>query len=111
MVGATALVWVPVTLGTPPVDRGTLKRFYATVQPPGWWRPVRIAALGSPRWGLSLFQWLLATFALLATTIGPLYLMVGPVRTGWAWCAGAGAAWAVVLVSAVSRRAGTSPSG
>src|SRR3989338_11304869 len=38
MVGGTALVWLPVTLCTPPVDRATLKRFYAPGQPPGWWR-------------------------------------------------------------------------
>ncbi|MEE8117702.1 MAG: sodium:solute symporter family protein, partial [Gemmatimonadales bacterium] len=54
MVGGTALFWLPVTLWTPSVDRDTLKRFYAKVQPPGWWRHVRVAAPSAPSWGGSV---------------------------------------------------------
>ncbi len=99
MVGGTALVWLPVTLLTPPVDRGTLKQFYASIRPPGWWSAVAVAAPRGVSWGPQLFQWLVATYALLASTIGPLQVMVGPRTTGWLWCLSAAVAWAVVLVS------------
>ncbi|MBI3011768.1 MAG: hypothetical protein HYY58_04705, partial [Candidatus Omnitrophica bacterium] len=108
MVIGTALVWLPVTLWTPPVDRGTLQRFYERIQPPGWWlaldrhgqgRAVGIASSGTPSWNAALAQWVIGTFALLATTIGPLEVMVGSARSGWLWCAGGAAAWGVLLVS------------
>jgi len=104
MIAGTALIWLPVTLWTPPVDRGTLARFYATVQPPGCWRPVGIASPGTSRWKDSLVQWLVATFALLATTLGPLQVMLGQARAGWLWCAGAAVAWALVLTRVALRR-------
>jgi len=95
MVGGSALVWLPVTLLTPAVDRGTLKQFYAAVRPPGWWRPVAVAGVGAPapRWTRSLLQWLLGTGALLATTVGPLQLMVGAPMYGGLWCIAAVLAW------------------
>ena len=97
MVAGTALIWLPVTLATPPVDRGTLKQFYARVRPPGFWGNVAVVSREAQGWGESLVQWLVSTFALLATTIGPLEIMVGPRSQGWLWCAGAVAAWAAVL--------------
>ena len=100
MVLGTALVWVPATLATAPTDRGTLKRFYALVQPPGWWRDVAIASRSGASWRHALVQWVVGTFALLATTIGPLQLMVGPRRAGWLWCVGAAVAWGVLLIRA-----------
>ena len=109
MVGGTALVWLPATLCTPPVDRATLKRFYATVQPPGWWRHVAVASTGRSPWTGSLLQWCLGTFALLATTIGPLQVMLGQAPLGWMWCVGALAAWGVVLAPIVGR--GGAPGG
>jgi Na+/proline symporter len=96
MVIGTALIWVPVTLATPPVDRTTLSQFYQRVQPPGWWQAVCPAAAPQQRWGSSLVQWLIATYALLATTIGPLELMVGSRTVGGLWCVSAVVAWAVV---------------
>lgn len=96
MIGGTALVWLPATLLTPPVDRGTLKQFYATVQPPGWWKPVRVTAARAS-WGPSLVQWLVGTVALLSTTVGPLEVMVGNPIAGWGWCAVAALAWLFVL--------------
>ena len=95
MAMGTALVWVPTTLLTAPTDRGVLQRFYAAVRPPGCWRPVATEA--PEPWGLSLVQWVLSTIALLATTIGPLQLMLHQVRWGMAWCAVACAGWGGVL--------------
>lgn len=112
MVIGTALVWVPVTLLTPAVERGTLKRFYASVQPPGWWADVA-GAVPRTRWRSSLVQWVVGTFALLATTIGPIQVMVGPAAAGWAWCVTGLVAWGVVLgpVVRVKRVGAESPSG
>ena len=96
MVLATALIWLPATLLTPPVDRGTLKQFYAAVRPPGFWGPVAIAGAPAERWALALGQWVLATVALLATAIGPLHLFLGNVTWGGLECAVAAAAWSGV---------------
>jgi len=97
MVIGTACVWLPITWLTPAVDRGTLKQFYARVQPPGWWRPVAVAGPARGGWTRSLIQWVVATFALLATTIGPLELMVRPGAAGWWWCGAALMAWVFAL--------------
>ena len=104
MVLATALVWVPVTLATPAVDRQTLERFYSRVRPLGWWAPVRGALRQDVGWGSSIAQWLIATLALLATTVGPLQVMVGPAKVGWLWCGIAIATWTLVLVSGLRGR-------
>ena len=105
MVGGTALIWLPITLCTAPVDRGTLKRFYATVRPPGFWRPIAgpSAQREAQRWVRSFVQWGIATFALLATTIGPLQVLVGSPGPGWMWCASALVAWALLAVSFLVR--------
>ena len=92
MVVGTALVWVPVTLLTPPVDRGLLKAFYARVQPPGWWRHVAVARPGAPSWGPAIAVWLLGTVALLGTTVGPLQVWLR-LPGGWWVCATSAAAW------------------
>ena len=99
MVVGTALVWLPVTLCTPPVERAALKRFYALVRPPGRWKPVAIAAPSQPSWGPSLVQWALATMALLATTIGPIQLMLHEFGWGTVWCVSAIAGWGGVAYS------------
>ena len=95
MVGATALVWVPATLLTPAVDRATLTRFYARVRPPGAWGPIRAGVADARRetWMPALGQWIIGTTALLATTIGPLQLLVGSRRIGTFWCAIAALGW------------------
>jgi Na+/proline symporter len=100
MVIATAAVWLPATLLTPPVDRGTLKAFYASARPPGFWRPVSVAAPQQENWRQSIFQWILSTAALLATTIGPIEWMVGSKQAGLIWCAAGAAGWVVVWLSA-----------
>ena len=99
IVVGTALVWLPVTLLTPPVERGTLKRFYADVRPPGNWRHVRLVPRPQETWGADVGRWVIGTFALLATTIGPLQLMLGSPRLGGLWCVGAVLGWTVVLRS------------
>jgi len=93
MVLATALVWIPVTLATPPVDRSILKQFYSMVRPPGFWRPVAIASTSPEPWRLRLIQWGLATIALLATMIGPLQLMLRELVWGTLWCVIACGGW------------------
>ena len=105
MVAGTALIWMPATLLTAPVDRATLKSFYARVRPPGWWGHVRVAAPQAEPWSRSLMQWVVGTVALLATTIGPLELLVGSAGAGWLWCgaAAAGWGWLVVLVRTSAR--------
>jgi len=110
MVLGSALVWLPVTLWTAPVDPKTLERFYARVRPPGWWGAFRTRSLEQPSWTGPLWQWLIGSYALLATTIGPLQVMVGSARQGWWLCASAAVAWAVVLAS-VFRRAVMLPRG
>ncbi len=96
MVGATALIWLPVTLLTAPVDRKTLSRFYAVVHPPGWWRPVADQAVTRDAWGGPMALWGVGTVALLATTVGPIQLLVGPRGVGAAVCALGAAGWLVV---------------
>ncbi len=104
MVVATALIWLPVTLCTAPVDRGTLKQFYARVRPPGFWREAAVAAPAVDPWRRDLLHWLAGTLALLATTIGPLQVMVGTVRPGWMWCGIAVVMWGVVIAGVLVKR-------
>jgi hypothetical protein len=104
MVAGTALVWLPVTLLTPPVDRGVLKQFYAKVQPPGLWRKAGISSHATPGWSISLAQWVVGTAALLATTIGPLQLMLGEVVWGGVLCAVACVGWGSVLFTLTRAR-------
>ena len=96
MAGGTALVWLPVTLATAPVDRRTLSRFYARVRPPGWWRAFIGTGPPAESWRPALIQWGTATIALLATTIGPLQLMIGPREWGGIWCVIAGGSWGLL---------------
>ncbi len=97
MVLGTALIWLPVTLLTPPVERGKLQAFHARVRPPGWWRPVGGAAVQGEAWRNDLLRWLISTGALLATTVGPIMVMVGPRRMGLAWCGAAAVGWWVAF--------------
>ncbi|MBI3087311.1 MAG: Na+:solute symporter [Candidatus Omnitrophica bacterium] len=110
MVAATGLIWIPVTLCTPPVERGVLRHFYAAVRPPGWWKPVAPAIAGggpgrSEPWGRAVSQWLIASAALLATTIGPLQLLLHEYRWGGFWCAVGCAGWLTVAVRLRGTRA------
>ena len=99
MVLATAAVWLPITLLTPAVDRGTLKQFYAAAQPPGFWREVAIAATRREPWRPSLSLWIVATAALLAATVGPIQLMLGRTLAGGLVTAAGAMGWALVWKS------------
>jgi hypothetical protein len=101
MVGVTALVWIPATLLTAPVDRATLQAFHARVRPPGWWGPVTgaQARAGASEWRRPLVQWAVGSVALLATTIGPIQLMVGPRLVGLGWTLAGLTAWALLFLT------------
>ncbi len=92
MVVATALVWVPVTLLTKPVDLERLQDFYRRVRPPAFgWRP--IAALtdvkpsGDTR--LVLLLWLVGIAFIYSATFGIGQLLVGDRALGAGLVAGA----------------------
>ena len=97
MVIATAAVWVPTTLLTPPVDRGTLKKFYFAVRPPGFWSHVALATKPNESWMRSVVDWILCSAALLAATIGPIEWMVGSRTRGILLCAIGVVGWIFVL--------------
>lgn len=112
MVLGTAAIWLPITLATPPADRAVLQRFAAVVRPPGWW-PIRghdmghsdgtqYRVPGTSEWRGAIMQWLMGSVALLATTIGPLYWLLGNAGLGIVCCGVAVIGWAVVW-----RQAGT----
>jgi hypothetical protein len=93
MVLGTACVWLPVTLLTAPVEASTLRRFYDTVGPPGWWGAVGERRRDDAGWASSLRRWLVGSVALLASTIGPLDIWLGRPMAGWAWCGLAVVGW------------------
>lgn len=97
MVVGTASIWLPVTLLTEPVNRGTLKAFYAKVRPPGFWRQVSLGVTDPQEWRKSLIDWVVGTIALLAATVGPLEFLLGSKVWGFFWCALALAGWLFVL--------------
>ena len=99
MVLGTALVWLPVTLWTSPSEAQTLERFYAKVRPPGWWGPVARAAgvAATADWVRPLGQWLIGTAALLATTLGPIEVMIGSAVRGGILCGLGALGWAWVF--------------
>jgi SSS family transporter len=106
MIVGTALVWLPVTLATPPADRGTLERFCARVRPAGWWPQRRRAE--EPALAGSVVRWLVGTIGLLATTVGPIQVMVGAGWTGWTTCGIGAVAWLAMAARLSPRR--SSPS-
>ena len=48
-------------------------------------------------------QWLIGTVGLLAATIGPLQVLVGPRPLGWLWCGVAALAWSAVIAGVMKR--------
>ena len=101
MVLGTALVWIPVTLLTPPVDRAVLKRFYADVRPPGAWKPVALVTATQDVWLMSVFQWAVGSLAIVLSALGPLEWLLHNRWTGAAWCGLAAAAWVVLAYTIV----------
>ena len=93
------VVWVAVTLLTPPTPMDRLEAFYRRVRPPGWWGPVRArlgAEAGPPRgFGRPLLLWavgtvfvyaaLFGTGKLLLLSFGPGLLLLGIAVVSGAW--------------------------
>lgn len=80
IVGGSALVWIPATLLTAPVDRAHLVAFYRKVRPPRWgWGPVAAVAGELPRepWGRALLFWALGTAGVYGMLFGIGGLVLG----------------------------------
>jgi len=100
--GVNTVATVAFTLLTPPNDRATLKRFYRTVQPGGWWGPIaREVAAEDPgfrkeSFARELFNTLVATPWIVALYLAPVFLMFRQWSKMGTWLAVA-AALSVVL--------------
>jgi len=81
MVVATGIVWVPVTLLTPPESDATLIEFYRRVRPPGpgWTRIRRLAPEVPPPENLwsSIVLWLVGCVMVFGLTLGIGQALVG----------------------------------
>lgn len=80
-VGVTTVVWIAVTMLTPPADQDTLVRFYRLVQPAGaGWRAIRdVAGIGeSPdRLPDALLGWVLGCVMVYSALFGTGFLLYG----------------------------------
>jgi len=82
IVGINLFASVAATLLTEPADRETLKRFYRTVQPGGWWGPIaREVAAEDPAFrkesfARDLVNTLIAVPCVAALYLFPIYLML-----------------------------------
>jgi Na+/proline symporter len=80
-VTATTLVWVSVTLATPPTDVETLRRFYRKVRPAGrgWVKIVGAEAAGGPqdRLGPAVLGWVLGCTFVYSTLFATGALLYG----------------------------------
>lgn len=98
MVLGTALFWLPATLLTQPVDRRHLAGFHSRTRPPGFWKPFQDqAARPKDNWTPHLIQWLVGTVALLATTLGPIELLLLRWKEGLILCGIAAAGWGYLI--------------
>ncbi|HZV01040.1 MAG TPA: hypothetical protein VFF73_30275, partial [Planctomycetota bacterium] len=100
VVVATALVWVPVTLLTRPVDLERLQEFYKRVRPPAvGWRPIAaltgVAPSGDVRLVLGL--WVVGVAFIYAATFGIGQLLVGSRGLGGALLAGSAVLFAIIM--------------
>jgi solute:Na+ symporter, SSS family len=71
------------TFTAPPTDTDVLKRFYSTVRPWGFWKPIHIQVIQddpsfepNKRFKLDMFNVLLGMIAQLCLTIFPMYLVL-----------------------------------
>jgi SSS family solute:Na+ symporter len=90
-VAVTTVLWVGVTLLTPPTDHGTLVAFYKLVRPAGpGWRPIRAAAdaLPSPdSLPQALLGWVLGCVFVYAALFGAGSFLYGRTAQGVMWLA------------------------
>lgn len=96
MILGSALFWVPVTLLTKPVSDEKLRLFYSRVTPPGFWRNFGKTSFV---WNADLRMWIASTLALLATSVGPLKVLLGEKPMGLALCGAAVILWAYLIRS------------
>ncbi|MBI3307590.1 MAG: Na+:solute symporter [Candidatus Omnitrophica bacterium] len=73
----SALFWLPSTLFFHRGPDKTLQNFYDRVRPPGFWSRYSAEKESGENWWPILRLWLWGTFAMMATTIGPLELLLG----------------------------------
>lgn len=85
-VAITTVVWVAVTLLTPPIDRGTLVSFYRLVRPAGGgWKPVQEEAGVGPspdNLASALLGWVLGCTAVYAALFGAGSFLYGATGQG-----------------------------
>jgi solute:Na+ symporter, SSS family len=90
-VAATTVVWVTVTLITPPTDRPTLISFYRLVRPAGaGWKSVRDDAGAGPlpdSMPMSLLGWVLGCTFVYAGLFGTGSFLYGRTTQAFAWLA------------------------
>jgi SSS family solute:Na+ symporter len=90
-VAATTLVWLSVTLLTPPTDRATLVSFYRLVRPagPGWKPIVKEAGEGGSPDSMpqSLLGWVLGCCFVYAALFGAGSFIYGKTAQGLVWAA------------------------
>ena len=95
MILGSAAFWLPATFLTKVVPESTIRNFYLKVRPPGFWKNWKVSG---ESWTGSLVLWIIATFALGATTVGPLKLFLGQISEGTFWCVSAVIAWTTVYI-------------
>ena len=80
------IIWLVVTLMTPPADPRVLDHFYDKVRPPGWWGPVRQRLnLGiEVSAGMIAYCWLVMLVAIYGLMFGLLKLAFGEFILGGA---------------------------
>ena len=96
MVLGAALAWIPATLFTAPVPEVHLKNFFARVSPPGFWKGFAAGKSLEKFWWNPLKDWLVTTFALLATLVGPMEIFLGRGIKGAFLCGLALGGWVYV---------------
>mgnify|MGYP000315475298 CR=1 FL=1 len=102
VVGINVAASVAAALLTTPTDRETLKRFYKSVQPGGWWGPVaRDVAAEDPAFrkesfARDLVNTLIAVPWIVSLYLFPIFLMFRRWTT-MAWCLGVTVALSIVL--------------
>ncbi|MCC6459763.1 MAG: Na+:solute symporter [Saprospiraceae bacterium] len=75
------------TLSAPPTDMETLKKFYQTVRPWGFWKPVHEAVVadtpgfqGNPDFKLDIFNVFVGIVSQIGMALLPMYLILGQTR-------------------------------
>ena len=88
-VGGSMLVWLVVTLATPPVSEERLMAFYRRVRPYGFWGRIPSLCGLSPAKGLGaqVAAWLAGTVMVLGATLAPGKLFLGATAEGIAYLA------------------------